>query len=104
MHKRGDNRFSALAQRLIELPRPAKQFIMQAADAILLPCCLWAAIALQLNRVLVPVDAVPLFIASALGALLVFWAMGLYRSVIRFIGPQPMVATIVGITVSAGVA
>lgn len=77
---------------------------MQAADAAILPLCLWAALALRLDRILIPSAALPLFLGAVAAALLVFWAMGLYRSVIRFIGPQAMFAAIAGITVSAVIA
>lgn len=90
------------AKSLVSLPRPAKQFIMVAADATALPLCLSAAIALKQGRLtLIPGSSGAVFAAAVASAIVTFWYTGLYRSVIRFMGPQAMGAVISGVTVSA---
>src|ERR1017187_496405 len=90
------------AKSLISLPRPAKQLIMVAADAIMLPLCLWAAIVLKQDRLAVSFGTCGVIFLAAVGAAVVtFWFLGLYRSVIRFMGPQAMGAVIAGVTISA---
>src|ERR1022692_4787766 len=90
---------------LISLPRPAKQLIMVAADAIMLPLCLWAAIALKQDRLAVSFGTCgAIFLSAVATAVVTFWFLSLYRSVIRFMGPQAMGAVIAGVTVSAAAA
>jgi len=95
-------RFSNVAKSLIELPRPVKQVIMVTADATLLPLCLWAAMALKQDRLAVDVqDAGGMILAAVGAAVITFWSLGLYRSIIRFLGPQAMAVVVAGITASA---
>ena len=75
---------------------------MMAGDAVMLPLCLWGAIALRQGQL--PVDISncgDTVLAAIAGGIATFWALGLYRSVIRFIGPQAMRAILMGATVSA---
>jgi FlaA1/EpsC-like NDP-sugar epimerase len=102
MDKLGVSKLSSVTKSLISLPRPAKQLIMVAADAIMLPLCLWAAIALKQDRLAVSFGTCGVIFLAAVGtAVVTFWFLGLYRSVIRFMGPQAMGAVIAGVTVSA---
>jgi FlaA1/EpsC-like NDP-sugar epimerase len=101
MKQRGVNQCVAFAHALIGLPRPMKQLIMVAADAIFLPLCLWAAVALKMGRPAFGGADVDVVMSAAAVALICFWFMGLYRSVIRFLGPQAVFAVTVGITSSA---
>jgi len=104
MNKLGASRNSTI-KALISLPRAAKQLIMVAADVIMLPLCLWAAIALKQDRLAVSFATCGvIFLAAIASAVMTFWSLGLYRSVIRFIGPQAMGAVTAGVTVSAAVA
>jgi FlaA1/EpsC-like NDP-sugar epimerase len=105
MDKLGVSKLSSVTKSLISLPRPAKQLIMVAADAIMLPLCLWAAIALKQDRLAVSFGTCGvIFLAAVASAVVTFWFLGLYRSVIRFMGPQAMGAVIAGVTVSAAAA
>jgi FlaA1/EpsC-like NDP-sugar epimerase len=102
MDKTGASKISSLAKSLISLPRPAKQFIMVAADSIMLPLCLWAAIALKQDSFAVNFGTFgAVFLWALAAAVVTFWLLGLYRSVIRYLGPQAMVSVIIGVTVSA---
>ena len=102
MDKLGASRISSVTKWLISLPRAAKQLIMVAADAIMLPLCLWAAIALKQEGLAVDVATCgAIFVTAVASAVMTFWFLGLYRSVIRFMGPQAMGAVIAGVSVSA---
>jgi FlaA1/EpsC-like NDP-sugar epimerase len=102
MAKSGDNRISSLAQSLISLPRPAKQLIMVAADSIMLPLCLWAAFALKQESFALNFSNLGgVFLSAVAAAVITFWLLGLYRSVIRYMGPQAMGSVVIGVTVSA---
>jgi FlaA1/EpsC-like NDP-sugar epimerase len=102
MAKTGNSKISALAKSLISLPRPAKQLIMVAADSVMLPLCLWAALALKQGAPLVDFATFGgVFFGALAAAVVTFWMLGLYRSVIRYMGPQAMVSVIIGVTVSA---
>jgi len=91
-----------VAKFLVSLPRPTKQLIMVAADSIMLPCSLYAAMVLQQNRLQVDLAAWGLTAAVALAAAIVtFSLLGLYRSVVRFMGLQAMGAVVAGVTLSA---
>ena len=102
MAKTGDSKISSLAQSLISLPRPAKQLIMVAADGVMLPLCLWAAIALKQGTFAINFSAFgAVFTGAVAAAVCTFWLLGLYRSVIRYMGPQAMGSVVIGVTVSA---
>jgi FlaA1/EpsC-like NDP-sugar epimerase len=102
MDKTAPNRMSSVTGSLIALPRRAKQLIMVAADSTMLPLCLWAALTLKLDRLAVDIEASSaVFVGAVAAAVVTFWILGLYRSVIRFMGPQAMGAVIIGVTVSA---
>src|SRR5665213_1740011 len=105
MDKIGANKISAFAKSLISLPRPVKQLIMVAADTVVLPLCLWAAIALKQGTLAVNTSIWGTAFFGALAAAVVtFWFLGLYRSVIRYLGPQAMGSILIGVTVSAAAA
>ncbi|MBS0366265.1 MAG: polysaccharide biosynthesis protein [Proteobacteria bacterium] len=75
---------------------------MALADAIAIPTALWAALALKFDRFDPVIDRTLAYFLIATGsALFFFWALGLYRAVIRFMGPRAMVTVIAGVTLSA---
>jgi FlaA1/EpsC-like NDP-sugar epimerase len=76
--------------RLVDhLPRRGKQLLMVAWDAGSAVVCLWAAFALRLGTVELPV-AVSVWEVLAAGIIVppIFWAFGLYREITRYIGPR----------------
>jgi FlaA1/EpsC-like NDP-sugar epimerase len=102
MVKPKSSRISSIAAWLIALPRPLKQLIMVAADAIALPACLYGAIAVKQGRLaLIFPSSGSLCLLAVAAAVLTFWSLGLYRSIIRFMGPQAMGAVLAGVSVSA---
>jgi FlaA1/EpsC-like NDP-sugar epimerase len=75
---------------------------MVGADAVALPLALWAALLLKFDRLDFSLaDHWDLFLVGAGAAILIFSILGLYRAIIRFIGPQAMVVVVVGIMLSA---
>lgn len=79
------------ARALVQLPRPAKQALMVAVDALLLIGSAWAAYALRLGEWFLPNSGqLLLMVAAPVLAVPVFLRFGLYRSVIRYLGEQAL--------------
>lgn len=94
--------FGTIVRRCAALPRPAKRWLTILADTIMLPLALWAAFALRFGEILPPLDDFWwLFIATPLLAIPVLKGAGLYRAVLRYMGPQAVLAVLKGVTVSA---
>jgi FlaA1/EpsC-like NDP-sugar epimerase len=93
--------FSASAA-ILSLPRGTKRFIVAAADAVVVATALWAALALKFDRLDPALDRTFVyFVIASVSALFFFFVFGLYRAVIRFMGPKAMVTAIVGVSLSA---
>jgi FlaA1/EpsC-like NDP-sugar epimerase len=89
------------AEAILALPRETKRFIMAAADAVAIPTALWAALALKFDRLDPALDrTVAYFGVAIVSALFFFWLFGLYRAVIRFMGPKAMVTVVAGVSLS----
>jgi FlaA1/EpsC-like NDP-sugar epimerase len=92
---------AAAAAAILALPRETKRLIMATADAIAIPTALWAALALKFDRLDPALDRTFAYFVVAVGsALFFFWVFGLYRAVIRFMGPKAMVTVIAGVSLS----
>ncbi len=84
------------------LPRRAKQLVMLASDTLLLVFSCWAAYSLRLGMLFVPnTGQLLLMLAAPALALPVFARVGLYRSVIRYLGEQALWSVFVGISIAA---
>jgi FlaA1/EpsC-like NDP-sugar epimerase len=94
---------SRIANALLSLPRPTKRLVMVAADALALPAILWAALALKYGDPLLPVTHSDLFLVATAAAVAIYALLGLYRAIIRFIGPQVMVTIVIGTALSVAV-
>jgi FlaA1/EpsC-like NDP-sugar epimerase len=91
----------AIAERLLRLPRGAKRSIMLVADALAVPVVLWAALVLKFDSLRVPSMSHPgTFLVAAGLALLVFSTSGLYRAVIRFMGPRVILTAVAGVSLA----
>lgn len=92
---------SKITDAILALPREAKRVIMAGADAVAIPTALWAAFALKFDT-LTPVleHRYLLFVVAVVAALFFFSVLGLYRAVIRFVGPKAMVTVCVGVCLS----
>ncbi len=88
-----------LAKRLSELPRDRKRLIMVGADAVIIPLALWTAIALRLGSIEHGFSSW-LYLAAVMATVPIFAKMGLYRAVVRFMGPKALVTVFSGVTAS----
>lgn len=90
-----------LARKLSELPRAHKRLAMLGSDVMVIPFALWTAIGLKLGIV---DHSIPengwLYLAAPLATIPVFARLGLYRAVVRFIGPRALIAVLAGVTMS----
>lgn len=89
--------------RLTNLSRPVKRALQLVADALLIVLCLVLAMALRLESF--HFVARPLFWLTLLPVvpltLLVFWHLGLYRAIIRFISGHALKVVLIGVFASA---
>src|SRR5215472_17840941 len=91
----------AATEAILALPRRTKRLIMMAADAVAIPTAFWAALVLKFDRFDPDTDRTfAYFLVATVSALLVFSAFGLYRAVVRFMGPMAVATVIVGVTFS----
>ncbi|AMN46439.1 hypothetical protein ACG33_04835 [Steroidobacter denitrificans] len=89
------------ANSLAHLPRSRKRLLMLGADVIGIPLVLWFAISLRLGTAYHHVGGTEwLYVAALLTSVPVFVRMGLYRAVIRFMGPKAIVAVFMGVSSS----
>lgn len=92
---------ATLYDRLHRFSRPQKQLLMMCLDTAILMFAVWAAYSLRLAVWFEPNDRQLLVIAAApIFAIPVFIKMGLYRSVIRYVGEQAIWAVIKSMTVA----
>jgi FlaA1/EpsC-like NDP-sugar epimerase len=92
---------ASAADAILALPRETKRLIMAAADAVAIPTALWAALALKFDRLDPSLDRTfAYFLVAVVSALVFFSVFGLYRAVIRFMGPKAMVTVIAGVSLS----
>lgn len=87
---------------LVGLPRRAKQVVMVACDVVGLPLALFTAFALKADALLAGLGRSPwLYVGVAAASVPIFQWLGLYRSVVRYIGPRAVLAILGGVTASA---
>jgi FlaA1/EpsC-like NDP-sugar epimerase len=92
------------AEAILALPRHQKRLIMLLADAVAIPLALWAALILKFDRIDPVLERTAAYFLVALSASLVIFSMlGLYRAVIRFMGPRSMLTVATGVTLSVAV-
>ena len=90
-----------IAKPLLELPRRQKRVLMLAADLVCIPAALWTAITLKSGTAAHSItDDGWLYLAALLATVPVFARLGLYRAVLRFMGPKALTAVVVGVTLS----
>lgn len=86
---------------MLHLHRRTKRIIMMLADALMIPFALWCAFALRLGTVSYEVQPyLWLFAAAPLVSMPIFIRLGLYRAVVRYMGPQAAFAVLKGVTLS----
>ena len=95
---------ASAAEALLALPRQQKRLIMLLADAVAIPVALWTALILKFDRIDPYLEQTAAHFLVAVGASLVIFSMlGLYRAVIRFMGPRSMLTVVTGVTLSVAV-
>src|SRR5215472_6328597 len=79
---------------ILALPRRTKRLIVMGADVVAIPTAFWAALVLKFDRFDPEIERTfAYFLVATISALLVFSVFGLYRAVVRFMGPMA-VATV----------
>lgn len=95
---------ASAAEAILALPRQQKRLIMLLADAVAIPLALWAALILKFDRFDPFLERTAAYFLVALSAsLVVFSMLGLYRAVIRFMGPSSMLTVVAGVSLSVAV-
>jgi FlaA1/EpsC-like NDP-sugar epimerase len=95
---------ASAAEAILALPRQQKRLIMVLADAVAIPVALWCALILKFDRIDPFLERTAAYFLVALSASLVIFSMlGLYRAVIRFMGPRSMLTVVSGVTMSVAV-
>ncbi len=95
---------ASAAEAILALPRQQKRLIMLLADAVAIPLALWTALILKFDRIDPVLERTAAYFLVAVGASLVIFSMlGLYRAVIRFMGPRSMLTVVTGVTLSVAV-
>ncbi len=74
---------------------------MIASDLVAIPFALWSALTLKLGTFNHGLGGGAwLYVAALLAAIPVFMRLGLYRAIVRYIGPRAMVTVLVGVSAS----
>ena len=96
-------RMKTSLNRLLTLPRDRKRWLMVGADLLLLPAALWGAYVMRYAEA-VPASMAEvwwLFPATALIGVLIFSRLGLYRTVVRFMGTRAVWSVAAGVSLLA---
>ncbi|MGD9842540.1 MAG: polysaccharide biosynthesis protein [Steroidobacteraceae bacterium] len=98
------NRLYEFGVFLSNLSRSRKRLLMLAADCVFVPFALWCALTLRFGAVQ-PLTRQQLlgYVIVMLATVPVFTRLGLYRAVIRYIGPTALSTVTVGVSISVGV-
>ncbi len=82
-----------IASKALALSRRQKQWLLVISDILILEACLYFSLAIRFDSLIVAFDrlAYVVFISPML-ALPIFWKMGLYNAVIRYLGLQAFLA------------
>ena len=77
---------------------------MVVADLIMVPGALWSAFALKYDMISLPPGMSPtVYLVVAVSSIGVFVRLGLYRAIVRFLGPRAIYAVLGGVTISTSV-
>ena len=94
-------RAERLARRLAALPRAGKRALMLSADLVFIPVALWVAVALKQGGLPGGFAATPWpYLIAVVTSVPIFVRLGLYRAVVRYIGPKVIVVVASGVTAS----
>jgi FlaA1/EpsC-like NDP-sugar epimerase len=80
----------------------SKRLVLMVFDAILLPASLWVSVVLRYGELQKDVTAFWwLFPTVAITGVVIFYKFGLYRAIVRYIGPSAMLPVVQGVTIAA---
>ena len=101
--KHTEDSFQRVRELLVGLPRPAKRLVMLAADFVFIIGAAALAILVTVPSASSP-GQLPWGLLLLLAGLMVpvFWTVGLYRAVVRFLRSAVIIAVISGVTILAG--
>jgi FlaA1/EpsC-like NDP-sugar epimerase len=89
------------AARLTHLPRSRKRLLMLSVDIVGIPLVLWSSLTLRLGSFDHHAAGTEwIYLFALVTSVPVFVKMGLYRAVIRYLGPKAVFAVLAGVTVS----
>lgn len=89
-------------QWMLGLPRPAKRATLILLDSMLLMLAVWVAHAVRMESAFLPsASQWVLMLAAPLVAVPVFWKLGLYRAVIRYVSEQILWVIMLAMVVAA---
>ncbi|MDG2071616.1 MAG: nucleoside-diphosphate sugar epimerase/dehydratase [Pseudomonadales bacterium] len=84
-----------------QLSNQQKRYVMMMADALILVGTLWASVALRYGDIYKDVGAFWwLFPVAGVVGVAAFAKLGLYRAIVRYIGPSSMLPVIQGVTIA----
>ncbi len=86
-----------------ELSRNFKQFLMVSADLFFIPLSLWLAIILRWGDMEYDTNwrDYLVYLITTIASLIIFLRLGLYRTIVRYMGNEAFIAVIKGISISA---
>lgn len=88
------------ANSLARMPRGRKRSLMVLADTVGVPTVLWCAISLRLGAFQPVVGSEWIYVSALCATVPIFIRMGLYRAVIRYMGPKAVLAVLTGVSSS----
>ncbi|MBD3648745.1 MAG: polysaccharide biosynthesis protein, partial [Pseudomonadales bacterium] len=92
-------------KKLMEGPKlsdGAKRAILMLGDGIMLPSALWASVVLRYGEIDKDVTTFWwLFVTASVVGVASMYKFGLYRAIVRYIGPSSMLPVIQGVTITA---
>ncbi|MBP9591411.1 MAG: polysaccharide biosynthesis protein [Steroidobacteraceae bacterium] len=95
------NLMDLLVRRLTSMSRSRKRALMVTTDVVFIPAALWTALALKLGAPPTgPAADLWLYAISVVASIPIFVRLGLYRAVVRFIGPKVILAVVAGVSAS----
>lgn len=91
---------SRLVKLLLRLPRRTKRLVMLGADTASIPLVMWLAIVLKAGKAISFPDVLPAAIVAVVVSIPLFALLGLYRAVVRFMGPRAAGAVALAVALS----
>lgn len=94
-----------LIEKVLGLSRPLKNVIALTADVFSLTFALWFALSVRFETLFIPPDGmIPLvFGITLLLSFVIFYRLGLYRTIVRYIGNSALFGTLLGVVASGTV-